>query len=207
MSATHKTNAECHEQAFSTISRRSFFVVVVLLLSIILFSWILTYIVPQGQYARDENGMIIDGTFVQGPAKGIALWRVLTAPFRVFVSEDAVTIIMISVFLLIMSGVFNLLEKTDGLRVIIGRTVRRFSSRREVVIALIVLLFMAFGSFFGMFEELVTLLPLVIVFMLSMGYDTMTGLGVCMMAACFMGAASSDWGAATLYSAARRSTS
>lgn len=182
---TKKTKEGNREQAFSTISRRSFFVVVVLLLAIILFSWVLTYIVPQGQYERDESGMIIDGTFVQGPAKGIALWRVLTAPFRVFVSEDALTIIMISVFLLIMSGVFNLLEKTEGLRVIIGRTVKQFSRRREIVIALITLLFMAFGSFFGMFEELVTLLPLVIVFMLSMGYDTMTGLGVCMMASCF----------------------
>ena len=185
MTKLHEHKGEGHEQAFSTISRRSFFVVVILLLSIILFSWILTYIVPQGQYDRDESGMIIDGTFVQSPAKGIALWRVLTAPFRVFVSEDALTIIMISVFLLIMSGVFNLLEKTEGLRVIIGRTVKRFSRRREIVIALITLLFMAFGSFFGMFEELVTLLPLVIVFMLSLGYDTMTGLGVCMMAACF----------------------
>jgi uncharacterized ion transporter superfamily protein YfcC len=44
---------------------------------------------------------------------------------------------------------------------------------------------MLFGSFFGMFEELVTLLPLVIVFMLSMGMDSMTGLGACMLAACF----------------------
>ena len=45
--------------------------------------------------------------------------------------------------------------------------------------------FMAFGSFFGMFEELVTLLPLVIIFMLSLGFDTLTGLGVCMLSACF----------------------
>lgn len=36
-----------------------------------------------------------------------------------------------------------------------------------------------------MFEELVTLLPLVVVLMLSMGFDTLTGLGVCMLAACF----------------------
>ena len=36
-----------------------------------------------------------------------------------------------------------------------------------------------------MFEELVTLLPLIIVFMLSMNLDTMVGLGACLMAACF----------------------
>jgi uncharacterized ion transporter superfamily protein YfcC len=44
---------------------------------------------------------------------------------------------------------------------------------------------MLFGSFFGMFEELCTLIPLVVVLMLSMGMDTMTGLGACMLAACF----------------------
>lgn len=48
-----------------------------------------------------------------------------------------------------------------------------------------ILLFMLFGSLFGMFEELVTLLPLIIVFMLSMKLDTMMGLGACLMAACF----------------------
>jgi len=36
-----------------------------------------------------------------------------------------------------------------------------------------------------MFEELVTLLPLMIMFMLSMKMDTMIGLGTCLMAACF----------------------
>jgi len=36
-----------------------------------------------------------------------------------------------------------------------------------------------------MFEELVTLLPLIIVFMLSMHMDTMMGLGTCLLAACF----------------------
>ncbi len=172
-------------ESFSHIGRKSFFVVLVLLSFIILFSGVLTYIVPQGEYARNEDGTIIDGTFTPGDAKGLPLWKILTAPARVFASEDALTLIMISIFLLIMSGVFNLLEKTEGIRVIIGKTVKKFSNRKEAVVMIMVFLFMVFGSFFGMFEELVTLLPLVIVFMLSMGFDTLTGLGVCMMASCF----------------------
>ena len=155
------------EQAFSQINTKSFLVVVCLLLSIIVISTILTFVIPQGQYARDEAGMIINGTFVQGERNGIALWRVFTAPFRVFASEDSLTIIMISVFLLVMSGVFNLLEKTDGIRVIIGKTVKSFSKKKKMVVCGTAFIFMAFGSCFGMFEELVTLLPLIIVFMLS----------------------------------------
>jgi uncharacterized ion transporter superfamily protein YfcC len=53
------------------------------------------------------------------------------------------------------------------------------------VICLTVLIFMLFGSFFGMYEELITLLPIMILFMLSLGLDTMMGLGVCLLAACF----------------------
>lgn len=62
---------------------------------------------------------------------------------------------------------------------------KKFSAKRKVVVCIAVFVFMTFGSFFGMFEELVTLLPLVVLFMLSLGFDTLTGLGVCMMAACF----------------------
>ena len=53
------------------------------------------------------------------------------------------------------------------------------------MVCITVLIFMLFGSLFGMFEELATLLPLIIVFMLSMNMDTMVGLGACLMAACF----------------------
>ena len=149
------------QEAFSQINQKSFLVIVVLLAVIIALCGILTNVIPQGAYQRDENGMIIDGTYQQLETKGIAFWRVITAPFRVFASEDAVTIIMISVFLLIMSGVFNLFEKTQGIRIIIQKTVEKFSSKKRLVVCVTAFIFMAFGSFFGMFEELVTLLPLI----------------------------------------------
>ncbi len=173
------------QEAFSQINQKSFLFIVILLTAIIALCGILTNFIPQGAYQRDADGMIIDGTYQQLETKGIAFWRVITAPFRVFASEDAVTIIMISVFLLIMSGVFNLFEKTQGIRIIIQKTVAKFSAKKRLVVCVTAFIFMAFGSFFGMFEELVTLLPLIVVFMLSMGLDTLTGLGVCMMAACF----------------------
>ena len=178
-------NKEQKSEAFSSINTKSFVLVVALLAVILAISGALSYFIPQGSFARDASGAIIDGTYVKGEVDGIAVWRIITAPFRVFASSDALTIIFISLFLLIMSGVFNLLDKTNGIRIFIGKTVQKFSQKRNTVICIAVLVFMAFGSFFGMFEELVTLLPLVIVFMLSMGMDTLTGVGICMLGACF----------------------
>ena len=173
------------EEAFSSINIKSFVVVAVLLMAILAICGAMSYFIPQGSFDRDASGAIVDGTYHQGAVSGIAIWRVLTAPFRVFASEDGLSIIFISIFLLIMSGVFNLLEKTDGIRIFISKVVQKFSKKRNAVICIAALIFMAFGSFFGMFEELVTLLPLVVICMLSMGMDTLTGLGVCMLGACF----------------------
>lgn len=155
------------------------------MLAILVLCGSLSYFVPQGAFARDAEDNILPGTYQKGQVKGVALWRVLTAPVRVFASEDGLTIIMISVFLLVMSGVFNLLDKTGGVKTFIVRIMRSLRDRGGPVVCITVLIFMLFGSLFGMFEELVTLLPLIIVFMLSMKLDTMVGLGACLMAACF----------------------
>lgn len=176
---------EVESQANSSIGLRSFITVVIILSTLLILSGILSYIIPQGSFQRNDDGTIIADSYTEKGVSGIAVWRILTAPVRVFASEDAVTIIMISVFLLIMSGVFNLIEKTNGTKVVIGRLMRRLADKGAPVVCLCVLVFMLFGSFFGMFEELVTLLPLIILFMLSMGMDTMTGLGACLLAACF----------------------
>ena len=173
------------QKSFSTIEAKSFITVLIVLSAVIVICGALSYFIPQGQFLRDENGNIIVGTYVEGETDGIAIWRILTSPIRVFASEDAVTIIMISIFLLIMSGVFNLLDKTGGIKIFISKIMSKLHGKNEAVVMITVLIFMLFGSFFGMFEELATLLPIVVLFMLSMGMDTMMGLGACLMAACF----------------------
>ena len=173
------------EKAYTNINVRSFLTVTAILVALLLFCGSLSYFIPQGEFTRDAEGHILPDTYEQGKVQGIALWRVLTAPVRVFASSDALSIIMISVFLLVMSGVFNLLEKTGGIKIFIVHIMHRLRDRGGPVVCITVLLFMLFGSLFGMFEELVTLLPLIIAFMLSMNMDSMVGLGACLMAACF----------------------
>ncbi len=173
------------EKAFSSIGARSFVTVVLILSVVLLISGALSYFIPQGSFERDEAGNLLPETYTQLGVEGIAIWRVLTAPVRVFASEDALTIIMISLFLLIMSGIFNLLEKTGGIKIFIARIMSRLRDKGGPVVCVTVLIFMLFGSFFGMFEELVTLVPIIVAFMLSMRMDTMTGLGSCLLAACF----------------------
>ena len=180
----NNTAVKQKEKAFASINTKAFITVLVMLIVILALSAVLSLFIPRGSYAR-VDGKIDINSFEYKGVKGIAFWRVITAPFRVFASDDGLTVIMISLFLLIMSGVFNIIEKTGGVKSIIKYTKSRLSSKKRLILCLFVLIFMAFGSFFGMFEELVTLLPIVVILALSLGYDTLTGLGMCMMAACF----------------------
>ena len=150
---------KAREKAYSNISVRSFVTVVALLVAVLIFCGSLSYFVPQGAFERDGDNNIIPGTYQAGEVRGVALWRVITAPVRVFASEDGLTILMISFFLLVMSGVFNLLDKTGGIKTFIAYIMRSLRDNGGPVVCITVLLFMLFGSLFGMFEELVTLLP------------------------------------------------
>jgi len=156
-----------------------------ILLSILLFCGSLTYFIPQGSFERDAENKILLESYTEGEIAGISIGSILSAPLRVFASENALTIIMISVFLLVMSGIFNVLEATGGIRVFIIHIMNKLKNKSAAIVCVTVLVFMLFGSLFGMFEELVTLLPLIIIFMLSMNMDTMLGLGACLLAACF----------------------
>ena len=174
------------EKAFSTINLRSFIVIAIILTFILLMVGVATYVVPKGEYTLDEKGNIIAGSFHYLNAHGgVPIWKIILAPILVFASDNGLTIIMICLFLLVMSGCFNVMEKTGGLKALINRALKAFSDKKTLVIMIAILFFMAFGSFFGMFEELVTLLPIIIVLMLSLGFDSMMGLGVCMLSACF----------------------
>ena len=122
------------EKSFASINVKSFISVVIILVTMIAICGILSLIIPQGEFARNEIGEIIAGSFVLGDVHGIAFWRIITAPFRVFFVDGGITIIMISRFLLIMSGVFNLLEKTNGIKIIMSKMVQNFGKKKNLVI-------------------------------------------------------------------------
>lgn len=168
------------------ISKKSFISVVTILLVLMIFAGVMTLVIPQGSYARDVSGGIIPDSFVfvDDPIS-YPFWRWFVAPFTLLLSSDALNVVMISVFLLILGGTFSLMDKTGGIRVMIQKLIDKFQTKKYVLLRLIILVFMIFGAFFGIFEESVALLPIMILLSLSLGWDTMTGIGMCLLAAGF----------------------
>ena len=76
------------DKAFASINLKSFLMIAGLLILFVITAGVLSYFVPQGEFLRDETGTIIPDTYQKGSVQGIAFWRVLTAPFRVFFSSE-----------------------------------------------------------------------------------------------------------------------
>ncbi|MDZ4195897.1 MAG: hypothetical protein U1C51_01470 [Candidatus Izemoplasmatales bacterium] len=172
-------------QQFINVSKKSFIRIVIMLLSLVLLAGMLTYFVPIGSYLRNELGEIIGPYTPSTQVAGLAIWKIILSPIFVLFSSDAIAIIMISIFLLVLGGTFQLMQETKGIQVIIERLVTRFHHNKYLLIRVLVLLFMIFGAFFGIFEESMAMMPIIILLSISLGFDTLLGIGMSLMAAAF----------------------
>ena len=176
------------EKSSIRISARAFISSIVILLVLMILAGTLTYVIPRGSYERveiDGNEVIVPDTYTFNEREPYPVWRWFTAPVEVLFSSDAVTVIFIIIFIFIIGGVFTVLDKCGMLKYIMMLLVRRFSSAKYTLMALLMLFFMLFGSVFGIFEELVALVPIVIVLSYALGWDSLTGLGMSALAAGF----------------------
>lgn len=168
-----------------SISKKTFLNVLYILLGLVMIVSILTFIIPKGAYQVDEDGMIIQGTFEFVVSNNYPLWRYFIAPIEVLWHSDGLMVIMISLFLLILGGAFHIMDQTGGIHVLLKRLIKKFQHSKYLLLRLIILIFMLFGAFFGIFEESLALLPILILLSLSMGWDSMTGLAMGLLAAGF----------------------
>ncbi|MBO4916217.1 MAG: YfcC family protein [Oscillospiraceae bacterium] len=169
------------------IGVKSFVTAIVILFVLMLATYILTFLIPGGEYARipDENGnLVIDvSTGYRAAEGGLPLWKWLLSPLLVLGSEGSGTLIAVIVFLLVIGGVFNALNVCGLMRYMLDRLVTRFGAVRWRLMAVLIFFFMAMGSLVGSFEEVVPLVPIVTSLALGLGWDAATGVAMSLLAA------------------------
>lgn len=168
------------------VSVTTFIGAIAVVLVLMILTYVMTIIIPGGEYARvtDENGNVVidaDGgfTYVDG---GISFGKWLLSPILVLGAEGGGMIIAILAFLLVIGGVFNSLERGGLMKYMLDKIVHRFGGARYKLLAIITFFFMAMGAFIGSFEECVPLVPIVVVLAVSLGWDSLTGMGMSLLA-------------------------
>ncbi|MCR4439472.1 MAG: TIGR00366 family protein [bacterium] len=146
----------------------------VLISGIMLVVAALTWVIPGGRYQRhlDANGreIVEEGTFAFVARKPQGLFAALKAPL-VGIRQTADII----GFILIIGGVFAIIQKTQVIDAAIARVATRLRHRGMIVIPTGMLLFSVFGALFGMSEEVIPFIPIFIPLAMALGYDSIVG--------------------------------
>lgn len=143
------------------ISAKSFISAILVIFLLMILTYSLTFIVPEA---------------------GIPFWKWALSPVLVLGADGNVSLIAVIAFLLVIGGVFNCLEKCGLMKYMLDKITFRYGKERYKLMALIVLFFMAMGSFIGSFEECVPLVPIVVALAIRLGWNALTGIGMSLLA-------------------------
>ena len=168
------------------ISVKSLISAIVVIFVLMVAAYILTLVIPAGEYARVEDAAgntVIDTesgfTYVEG---GIPFWKWLLSPILVLGASGNGTLIAVIAFLLVIGGIFTSLDRCGLIKYMLDKIAHRFGSVRYRLLPLITLFFMALGAMVGSFEECVPLVPIVVALAVNLGWDALTGIGMSLLA-------------------------
>ena len=139
----------------------------VLIALLILLSAALTWFVPGGAYVTEADGSVHFEAREGVPQ----VLQVFPALYHGFVKQAGIII-----FILVVGGAFWLLNATGAVTGGIRRFIDRVGKRDKLVLVGITILFSAAGAVFGMSEETIPFVGIVVPLVVSLGYDPLMGM-------------------------------
>ncbi|MFW5974937.1 MAG: YfcC family protein, partial [Bacteroidota bacterium] len=165
----------------------------VIVFFIIIIAAMLTWILPGGEYiettattASGEEQQVMEYRQVESQPQ---TWQIFAAMFKGFENQAGII-----VFILMIGGAFWIMNESKaidvGIMSFLAFTKRiehyrffKFIGVNNMVITLIMLLFSVFGAVFGMSEETIAFIIILVPLAISMGYDSIVGVGMVFVAA------------------------
>ncbi|HNX13767.1 MAG TPA: AbgT family transporter [Oscillospiraceae bacterium] len=176
---------EQSEQSGIRIGKRTFISTVCILLAVMICAGVLTLALPQSSYERViVNGYeeIVPESYTVTEGAKLPVWQWFMAPFEVLAGSDGKIAIMIILFLIFIGGTFLVLDKSGVMRYMLTSVTAKMGRHKYALLAVMTLICMAIGSTMGIFEEFAPLVPLAVALALTLGWDSLIGLGMSILA-------------------------
>ncbi len=168
-----------------------------ILFLLIIIVVIATWVVPAGQYDRNEEGEPIPGSYhrVEGnPQKIIAdgLMASINGMYGLEGEDGSVSVynvgelygaIDVALFVLVIGGFLAITMATGAIDAGIGRITTALKGREKWMIAILMAVFAVGGTTYGMAEETLAFYGLIIAVMIAAGYDSVVGVATVMLGA------------------------
>jgi len=186
----HVAGAEDQKAAPSSIKigLPAFLTALTILLVLIVVSGVLTRIIPAGTYERvvvEGRLMVVQDSYQATPDVHYPLWRWFTAPVEVLWGSNWMMVWVILLFIIFIGGSFTILERGRVMEALLALLVHRFEKRKYLLLAVVIFIMMFAASVIGLYESLVPLVIFMVPLSLALGWDSLTGLGMTLLAFSF----------------------
>ena len=161
-----------------------------ILFALIVLVAALTWIIPAGQYDRQMNEEVgrevaVPGTYQTVESNPQSLIDVLLAPIAGFYDPDsyAANAIDVALFVLMLGGFLGVVNATGAINTGIRQSMRAMEGREIWMIPILMALFAAGGTTYGMAEETLAFYAILLPVVLRAGYDAVTGVAIILIGA------------------------
>jgi uncharacterized ion transporter superfamily protein YfcC len=149
-----------------------------LLTACIVLAAALSWVVPAGQYERRDDPVtgrriVVAGTFHHVARNPVGPFGTLLAIPHGLI--DAASVVF---FVFLVGGAFTVVEETGALRQAVAGLVSRLGDRGTLVIPIVSLGFAAAGALENMQEEVIALVPVLILVTRRLGFDAITAVAI-----------------------------
>ena len=134
--------------------------------------------------AEDVGEMIIDGTYHKIDYR-LPIWKIPASLVLVFGSENVTTGIAIILFIVLIGGTFLILDEQGILKYIMAVIIKKFEKKKYLLLCIMIFVCMFLSSTAGILEESVTLVPIAVAISLALGWDSLVGLSISLVAIAF----------------------
>ena len=170
------------------IGARSFFTAFIILFALLTVTGILTRVIPSGEYDRivyENRTVIEDGSYHEVEKVPVPVYRWYTSIIEVFWGDNSLTVIVLVLFITFLGVSFTILEKGGVLSTIISIVAARFAGRKYLLLASIMFIMMLLSSLVGCMEGLMPVVLILVPLSIALGWDTLVGLGMSLLALAF----------------------
>lgn len=154
-----------------------------LLFGLIIIAAVLTYFIPAGEYERVVNDegytLVVDGTYQEIESNPTTPFGILEAVHKGMVNGAEIIF-----FIFIVGGAFGILNATKAIEIGLANVSSKIAGREIILIPVVMLLFALGGGTFGMSEETLPFILIIVPLLMKMGFDSLTGLGVIVIGSC-----------------------
>ena len=150
-----------------------------LIFSLLVLIAALTWFIPGGKYERTIlNGreVVVPNSFKFVDSNPQGIFDLFISPLKGFIEAA-----LIIGFVLIVGGAFNVLAKTDAINSFINKLAKAYKTSKllqKLFIPVLMLMFSLGGATFGMNEEIIPFVLIIVPICLALGYDSMVGVAI-----------------------------